>query len=295
MAERYQSSVEAVDKQLGNLMDLLQKNKLLDNTLIVLLSDHGTALGLPGDRLIKRKNFVGNTRDLSWVPNVSSSTDKYYRDYDISYGQGTDVLSFKQYHVLLAVRSFGIKTKTIPHKVSSPTSLLDISPTILDFLKLPPLAKSDGVSFFPALFSKTMGDASRSLWLETGYKISAIETSNIHAAEVLQKGISIYQINKNGLLFVKPNAEHSIIKEKQRAILMGDWMLAYFPKNTGLRLVHKKNSTEMVFEQYTIPDFFVVANTRSGKWTIGFTSSLAKTAPIMELKKKFYGFYGDEV
>src|SRR3990167_2754301 len=50
LPQRYRSSVEAVDYQLSKLLQILKEQKLLEHSLVILLSDHGTTLGLVGDR-----------------------------------------------------------------------------------------------------------------------------------------------------------------------------------------------------------------------------------------------------
>ena len=41
---KYDASVSEVDKQIGNLLDFLKKNKLWDNTILMVFGDHGTSL-----------------------------------------------------------------------------------------------------------------------------------------------------------------------------------------------------------------------------------------------------------
>lgn len=301
LADRYQSSVTAVDRQLGDLMQILKENHLLDHSLVVLLSDHGTTLGLPNDRIIVENKYVGNHAEIKPIQvfklgSAPAFTQNFKRDYrlDTSYGQGTDVLSLKQYHVLFAFKGFGIANQA--RQIKSPSSLLDIAPTILEFLKLPPLEKSDGVSLKSYLFdANPLPLTARALFIESGHTITEIQTNDIFIDKVVKNAIGIYQIDpRTGLLFIKPEAEQSITRSKQRAILLGDWLLARYPASTRSKLA-TSHTKKIDFQTYTSPAFFVLTNLKTGKWSVGLQSSLAKEAPLNELLQKFNSFYGDEL
>jgi arylsulfatase A-like enzyme len=298
-AQRYQSSVEEVDQQLGKIVTMLKTAGLLDHAIVVLLSDHGTTLGLHNDRVISRKHFVGNKNNLKLIssfklgtaPSLSLDPKKDYT-IDTSYGQGTDVLSLKQNHILLAIKTFGFDIQ--PKSIKARVSLLDISPTILSLLNLKPLKNIDGLSL-SALMTNTKSIADRPLYLESGYTISEIETNDIYVNAVLHKTIGAYQINpRNGFLFVKPAVEASIVKSKQRAILLGDWLLARYPAKTFLKLTLPKTGEAKMTHQ-TNPPYFVLVNLKTKQWTIGLSNSFAKKAPIKNLLANFYKFYGDEL
>src|SRR5690606_35023139 len=71
---QYRNSVQGVDRQLGELMGILKNNGLLENSLVVLLSDHGTALGLPGDRIISKERYTGDPGGLRIIPALRLSS-----------------------------------------------------------------------------------------------------------------------------------------------------------------------------------------------------------------------------
>lgn len=178
--------------------------------------------------------------------------------------------------------------------VSGRSSLLDIAPTLLAFLHLAPMKDIDGVSLLQApLAKKTSGfsmgtPVSRPLYLETGYSLANIETDKISINKVLKKSLSAYQLNpENAYLSIRAGAERSVIKGKQRALLMGDWLLARYPASYRKKIFSKKT--------FSLPAHYVLANIKTGQWSIGFDSSLAKAAPLKQLRKKFEAFYGDEL
>ena len=299
MANRYLSSVESVDVQLGNVLQLLKAEGLLENSIVVLLSDHGTTLGLVGDRSILKKNYIGNKNQLKKIAvykfdTASRFSMDFAKDYsmDTSIGQGTDILSLKQYHTLLAFKSYGISIP--PHLIADRHSLLDIAPTVLEMFHLPSLPKTDGISFATDLFTKKVkSTAPRSFYLETGYSLPAIETNDINENKVIHHAIGFYALNpRAGLIFVKPLSQKLMIRNKQRAILMNDWLLAYYPASEQSKLIFQKVP---VIKNSIVPAYFVLLNIKTGRWTIGLDSAFAKKAPLNVLLKEFYQFYGDEI
>jgi len=301
LKQRYSLSIEALDKQLGTLLSFLKKEGLLENTLVVLLSDHGTTLGLPGDRNIAEENFVGDKKLMTKVSRSRYDTNTPHElntnklVMNTSYGQGTDVLSLKQYHVLLAFKGFGLQTKI--RNINSRTSLIDIAPTILDYLKLPSLNNIDGISLASPIFqSYSDKNSHRPLFLESGYSIAEIEKNDIFIEKVLKHAIGAYIINPhNGLVYMNPLAQKSINQSKQRAVILDDWMLAYYPSTTRLKLEFPPHSKVGHFKPFITEPYYVLLNLKTGKWGIGLTSSLTKTAPMKELLNQFNQFYGKEI
>ncbi len=302
LPEQYRSSVEAVDLQFGKLLGILKENGLLENSIVVLLSDHGTGVGLPGDRFISEKTYMGDPKQLNLIAvnklstAPAQSTDK--RDYTINtaYGQGTNVLSLKQYNVILAFKRYGGETWPV-RRIDTPSMLVDIAPTLLDLMGLPPMQAIDGVSLRKSLSNGSMSK-SRPLFMETGDSMTEIETDHIYIEKVIKHEIGIYHIDPTrGLLVMDPKAEQSIVKNKQLAVLMGDWMLAHYPAHMQAKLVTSKKpgSAQPQSEASMVPPYYVLANLKTGKWTIGVTSDFAKTAPLEELMRKLKDFYGDEL
>lgn len=299
--ERYESSVGAVDRQLGSLLQILQDDGLLTNSVVVLLSDHGTTLGLPDDRVTARAKYLGPKSDLKkmTVSRFSSAPENSLnmrRDYSIntSYGQGTDLLSLKQYHSLLAFRDFRQNVPAM--KISDTVSLMDIAPTLLDMLGLPPLAGADGVSQRRHFSGRqTEQSPPRAIFMETGDSLSEIETDHIYVEKVIKHEIGIYTVDPvKGLLYMSPEAEASLIHNKQRGILLGDWLLVRYPPRMAVKLVTGKEG-KAEFARETVPAFYVLANVRTGQWTIGLDTPFARSAPVKDLLRRLQGFYPGEL
>ncbi len=102
----YAHEAELSDDLVGELLDLLDELELADNTLVVVTSDHGEQLGEHG----------------IWF--------HHHGLYDESL------------QVPLIVRAPGIELTT--HRVDQQVRLMDIAPTMLEYIKLDPLEPSEG-------------------------------------------------------------------------------------------------------------------------------------------------------
>jgi arylsulfatase A-like enzyme len=295
LPNRYQSSVEAVDAQLGGLLAVLKEAGLMDHSVVVLLSDHGVTLGMRGDRMITENHYRGDKKKMRSVNvyklgSAPNFTLDFKHDYTIntSYGQGTDVLSLKQYHVLMAFKGFGIK---LPIKsTQEPVSLLDISPTILAMLKVLPMFGVDGVS--------VLTPQQHPFFIETGDKVAETESNDIEVDQVLKSTIGAYHVDKqSGLLILNAGAQQSIIESKQRAVIWRDWLLARYPSEMRYQVEPFSRVTRKPIElkpKKTQP-YFVLLNLKTGLWTVDMSSSFAKAAPLPELMRELKTFYGSEV
>ncbi len=111
VAAVYDGGVAYADAWFGRLMLQLEERHLLDSTVIVVLGDHGEALGEDG-----------------------------------RFGHG-DSLWDTELHVPLIVKAPGVA----PHSVAEPVALLDVLPTLLELAGAAPLAEAAGRSLVPAL------------------------------------------------------------------------------------------------------------------------------------------------
>jgi len=111
--ERYALEVEYVDRQIGRLLNRMREHGLLDDTLIVFLSDHGEGLG--------DHRHVGHISQL--------------------------------YDSLLRVPLIMSRPGRLPEglRIEQPVSLVDVLPTITDLLDLPKPRGGSGVSLLPLI------------------------------------------------------------------------------------------------------------------------------------------------
>jgi arylsulfatase A-like enzyme len=112
-AERdaYDASIREADALVGTLLDRIDRLGLADRTIVVLLSDHGEAFGQHG--LMR---------------------------HGLGFHQ-------EQLHVPLVFRGPGIPAGL---RVTAPASLVDVAPTLLDLVALPPLPEAQGESLAAA-------------------------------------------------------------------------------------------------------------------------------------------------
>lgn len=107
----YFSAVSYADYQIGRVWDALKASKHAHNTLVVILSDHGFHLG--------ERNWFGKSTLWEQVANVPLIL------HDPTQPKG--------------------------QAVHDPVALVDVGPTIMDYLGLPPIEDSPGRSLLPQL------------------------------------------------------------------------------------------------------------------------------------------------
>ncbi|MBI5448267.1 MAG: sulfatase-like hydrolase/transferase [Gammaproteobacteria bacterium] len=308
LPERYRASVQEVDAQWGAVMAMLKKKKLLDHAIVVVLSDHGESLGLPGDRLLTEKWHQPGKDSLKRVERsryvtASPSSLHFKTDYgiDTSYGHGTDILSMSQYKTVLAWQYLGEKDWT-PKHIYSRVSLLDIMPTLLDVLSVPMPKQVElaGVSLAKNLTQGNTVPEKRDFYLEDGYKIPAIATDTISIHQVLEQSLHAYNIDsKTGKVTMRSDIEQLGLSAKEYAIIQDHWMLAFYPPYTDddvIKMLDKtlnKNPTRKPLPKEKGRWFMVDLSTQ--KWSADLESVWAKRTPAQQLKAKLLAFYGNEI
>ena len=111
LSDRYDGGVRWVDDMLAGFLDFLEEQGVLDDTVVVVLSDHGEEFLEHG--------AIGHERTLH----------------------------VEALHVPLIVRAPGLA----PRVVDTPVGLVDVLPTVLELLGLPPAEDLDGRSLVPLL------------------------------------------------------------------------------------------------------------------------------------------------
>ncbi len=261
--QRYQASIKRVDQQLQDFFVLLKANHLLDHTVVVLLSDHGEALELSGDRVTEKELYTGPMPIPAFYP---PSLDG--EALNESAGHGTDVLGLSQYHTLLAFRLYGMTS--YPRTINGLISLLAIKPTILGLLGIS--SSSDALTQLMQ-GKQTVYHTKQPIFLESDYTPEAIRTVYPEVRKVVLEGVQLFRVDPiTTRLTVRPGMGEMIVHSKQLAIMKGDWMLALYPQN-------KQNS---------IP---VLINLKNGLWTTDMQSLFAKKASAQVLMKQLQQFY----
>lgn len=272
----YQSSIVRVDQQVHDFLTLLHQNNLLKHAIVVLLSDHGEAMEMVGDRVTDPDLFVAGstekTKKISrfYPPSFDSET------VNQSAGHGTDILGLVQYHSVLAFRSYGLnsfRNTVIPGLVS----LMDIKPTLLDILNFKDM-RSDGYSLKKII----LGQASKAsyyqdFFMETDFSPEAVRSVHPEMRKVLFEGIHFFEINPKTLrMTVKNSMADMIIQSKQYADIYQNWILALYPQSNNMMTP-------------------VLVNLNSGEWTLDLNSHFAKASPAKHMLISLKRFYGNEI
>lgn len=275
VVKRYEASIQRVDQQVQDFVALLKENHLLDHAIIVLLSDHGEALELHGDRITKNESFISANESNKTVPKFyPPSLDK--EEIDQSAGHGTDVLGLTQYYSLLAFKFYGLGRQQ-ESVLSGRVSLMDIKPTVLDLLHLKD-DKSAGVSLAAIIKGeRKVPSLPGHLFIESDFTPEAIRTVYPETRKVLLEGVQLFQIDPlTTRLTIKDSMGGMILKSKQYADIYGDWMLALYPQSQNTRMP-------------------ILINLKSGKWTNDLRSSFAQQSPAPRMLAAMKTFYGNEI
>jgi len=267
---RYQDTVKQADAQVGGYVKWLGQNHLLKNAIVVILSDHGEALELSGDRITDEALFQKNNSQETIPHFYPPSLDT--EAVNQSAGHGTDVLGLPQYHSLLAFHVYGRNQNEAI--VSGVVALLDIKPTLLDFLQ----QTSQGFSLKPYILERnTQVTTNRDIFLESDFSPSAIRTLYPEERKVMLEGIELFRIDpKTTRLIVKDSMGQKIIHSKQLADIYQNWMLALYPQSSRLEMP-------------------VLVNLETGRWTNNPQSAFAQASPYSHMLSALRKFYGTEI
>jgi len=224
----YSNAVVAADEQFGRIMQMLERKGVLRNALVILLSDHGEALGLPESDALIRGTDV---RELLDGQRISL------------WGHGSSVLSPHQFSAFLALRGFGeVDLPRAYHEYDAPVSLVDLAPTALDLLGVGSDVTFDGASLRPVIAGDaqaTVAFRARARFTETGFRTPKIADGDFDERSVLGDAAAFFRMNPaNGRFELRAELMPELLADKERAALSGDWLLASLP-NRADKLTQK--------------------------------------------------------
>ncbi|QBF83250.1 DUF229 domain-containing protein [Shewanella maritima] len=198
----YLTMLKQSDEQFAQLLNGLADRGILQNSVVVLLSDHGESFGGKDDGPQGR---------------ISSATFETN-----SLGHGTNVLSHSQFKVVAAVRSFsnGVVIPAIDPK--STYSLVDIIPSLANILEIKVDHTFDGKPFHQV-------SEDRAIFLESSLNPLVLSAGKLEVIQTLAKGLNFYTVDESGKVIIKPEIFDSSIAAKQRSIIKGNYQLAAFP------------------------------------------------------------------
>ena len=231
--EMYGLAVPAVDRQFADVMAMLRRKGLLDNAIVVVLSDHGEALGKRSDSIMGRFGTPDEIGHSMW-------------------GHGTSVLSPNQFQVLFAFRGFGAAGLQGPARIDAPASLEDLKPTVMDLLGARPaeIGPVDGRSLRGILEGGAPGPevVDRIRYTETDVNTPKLLAGQIDEKGLIREAASFYEIEPSrGWAQLRRDKLRIILDRKERAAMQGDFLLAAIPSET------KTGQFEYVFLDRRLP------------------------------------------
>lgn len=262
----YQQALRRVDKQFQSFFIYLKEHYYLENSLIVFLSDHGETLYYPNSRLTNYQNYQG-TAPSEFAEYLKKNTATVLNK---SAGHGSDILSPKQYHSVLAFRIYQNGKKiTKNNQVETRVALIDLAPTILNFLHVTKKDKLDGISLLPLMINPTFTLPQRVFFIESGMFPNQL----LSKQKSIKIGKSLYNVNPvNGELEIKPAKMNYLAEQKLYGVIKDHWVLALYPNKTHY--------------------IAVIQDLSSGLWIDNLDSSFAKATPAALMYKEMQQFYG---
>jgi arylsulfatase A-like enzyme len=221
----YGEALPEVDRQFADVMKMLEGKGVLDNAIVVLLSDHGEALGADNDSIIRG---TGTTQEI----------------WDTLWGHGTSVLSPNQYHVLLAMRAFGRARLPGPERdYDWPVSLEDLRPTLEELATGTAATDIDGLSLVPYMTEpeRAKALASRIRFTETGLSTAAIRAGRYDTSGVVNETAGYYELEpSSGWVQLREPRLAQLMSRKQRAAISPHSLLAAIPvdRRQGVRYLY---------------------------------------------------------
>jgi arylsulfatase A-like enzyme len=210
----YAESLTESDHQLQTIWKGLEKKGLLENAVVIFMSDHGEGHGLDQD-----------------FADASLGQLAEHEDYDgllSRFGHGTSLLALKQNEILLAIKDMRSGQPPEAKVVAEPASLLDILPTIADAANIN-LISSNGLSLLDTSAVKARSP-NWQLFLESGFTVASMRKANTNAAEVAKQSMRYYQLTESGRLEVRDDLWGNMLDQKQYGLLTADGSILV---NTG--------------------------------------------------------------
>jgi arylsulfatase A-like enzyme len=208
----YDAGLDMADRMVGQLMADLEEGGLLDNSIVILLSDHG---------------------EEGWEPDLP------YEYYGPNHGY--HVFGDNQHRTLLAIRypdGMGAGTR-----VADPVRTIDIMPTLAEQLGLDWPNEMDGHSMGNLIAGEHDAEP-RPLYVETG--MTERRYWNAGHADYPWEGVGRkYRVDaETGWVHVRPEFHEFLLGAKDRAYQQGDWKLVWRPMTRGPALVQLFNRVE---------------------------------------------------
>jgi arylsulfatase A-like enzyme len=265
----YFKAIQQADKQVGKLLNKITNLGLLSNSMVIVLSDHGETLYKKGTRKTTMAGYQGKNPS-QFVDYLARKTDT---ELEMSGGHGSDLLSPSQFKCLLGIKIFkhGQMT-TIPQSISTSVALIDIAPTIADFLNIQLKERPDGMSLLSTLINHTEPPNHRSFMMESGLLPNTV----LNKEMMIFYAKLLFDINpNNNLLQIRKEQIANINALKLYGLIRDEWLLALYPDD----------------DRYVS----VLLNLKNGKWSDEPDSEFIKSTPFNAMLSELRLFYRDDL
>ena len=168
----YLASIAYADAMVGQLLTALKKSEYANNTIVIIWSDHGWQLG-----------EKGHWRKFALWENVIRT-----------------LLMIKIPDGVATMPEGSAKGKV----VTTPTSLLDIYPTLIDLAGLPERSDLDGTSLRPFLSSTGKPSLDRPVITTYDFADYSVRYRNWHYIKYVDESVELYELSKD------PNEWHNL-------------------------------------------------------------------------------------
>jgi hypothetical protein len=214
--------VQVADTMFGDLVTMLERKGALENAIVVVLSDHGEALELPGDVIFDEDTRIQGLRAPLGVAD---------------FGHGQSVLSPVQYQVLLGFRSFGSGAgfESSGRDLAGGATVEDIAPTVLDLTEVQgdPLSAT-GQSLAALLRGEPgrqrVAAADRVRFTETDLRVLPSTDGGIDEDATAEHNARFFAVDQqSGRMHVRENFVPLVLAYKERAAFTDRLLLAALP------------------------------------------------------------------
>lgn len=195
----YDGAVAATDAAVAEILEALRRRALDRRTLVIVTADHGEEL----------------------------------YEYGRTQGHGDHLRAESALRVPLLIVD---PRQPTPRRTTSPVSLVDLAPTLLELAQLPPLPQADGRSLAAALRGEPL--PSRPVYSETGLWFTEVIaevplSSRIPYPDLTQ--LTEVDRSHGDQVVIRAHYEPIAIAAKHRMLQQGDLRLLYLPARDGVR------------------------------------------------------------
>ena len=216
----YVEALQTADRMFQEVLDVLQSKGILENALVVVLSDHGEAFGIPSESLL----------------NVTDSVDGLQAPVEVlNWGHGQSVLSPVQYQVLLGFRGFGSQAeigaqgRDLPAIGEPRGRRADRDGVVARALS----RAVDGISLAPLLRSPLSSrgpDEHRIRFTETDFVVTPTDSGEVEEEDAARQAARLLEVDRtSGWLQWRPEMVGPLLAKKERAALDATRLLAAMP------------------------------------------------------------------